>query len=253
MRTDGGMTVHTWQHPAPQAAPVVLVHGFGSSALYNWVRTGWVAALQRGGRTVVAVDLPGHGDSAAVDPRGLRIEDLTADLTVQLGLLAEAADGPVELHGYSLGSRLSWELGAAQPELVSSLVVGGSTASDRLAGLHAEQARHWCRTGELPADPLTRAVVPMAAALPGQDPRHAVELLLSLAREPFVPSAAVPEVDTLVVAGEQDRIAADAHQLADLVRGTGADARFVPIPGRNHVNVLTAQDYKRAVEEFLTR
>lgn len=247
-RTAGGLTLHTWQHRTPQAPPVVLVHGFGSSTQYNCVKTGWIAPLMGTQRSVLCVDLPGHGDSGDVDPRGLRSEDLTAELADQLDDL-----GPVELHGYSLGSRLCWELAAARPELISTLVMGGAPATDRIGALDAQQARRWYRTGELPTHEMTRAVIPTAAALPGQNVPHAVELLLSLAEEPYAPSASVPGSPTLVVAGEQDRIAADAAELTDLLRGAGTVSEFVSVPDRNHVNVLTSQVYKRSVMEFLSR
>ena len=43
--------------------PVLLVHGFASSAEHNWRQPGWVDLLQEGGREVIAVDLLGHGNS----------------------------------------------------------------------------------------------------------------------------------------------------------------------------------------------
>ncbi|MDO5492005.1 MAG: alpha/beta fold hydrolase [Nesterenkonia sp.] len=248
VRTEGGLTLHTWAHGSAEPDPVLLVHGFGSSTLYNWVKTGWVAALLRAGRTVVSADLPGHGESADVDPRGMRTRDIVADLTEQL-----ERRGPAEVHGYSLGSRLSWELAAGRPDLVASLVVGGAPSTDRLGDLDTSQARRWYRTGDLPDHEMTRAVVPTAAALPGQHVPHAVELLLSLAEDPYDPTAAVPRVPTLVVAGEKDVIAADAAGLRDLVRKAGAESEYVSVPGRNHVNVLTSQHYRRAVIDFLSR
>ena len=41
--------------------PIVLVHGFASTAQVNWVHPGWVATLTRGGRRVIALDNRGHG------------------------------------------------------------------------------------------------------------------------------------------------------------------------------------------------
>ena len=38
-----------------------LIHGFASSIELNWVKTGWVTALNEAGRRVISVDLPGHG------------------------------------------------------------------------------------------------------------------------------------------------------------------------------------------------
>jgi len=47
-----------------EGAPVVLVHGFASTAQVNWVYPGWVSTLTKAGRRVIALDNRGHGDSA---------------------------------------------------------------------------------------------------------------------------------------------------------------------------------------------
>ena len=46
-----------------QAPPVVLVHGIASSFERNWRQPGWVDLLEEGGRSVIPVDLPGHGEA----------------------------------------------------------------------------------------------------------------------------------------------------------------------------------------------
>lgn len=253
IRTPSGMTAHLWPRENADHAPVLLIHGYGSNVLFNWVKTGWLDPLAAQGRSILAVDLPGHGTSADVDPTGVRSSDLQSDLK---GLLTEF-DGGAEgqaavVHGYSLGSRIAWEFAAGHPQLVGTLVMGGSAASDRLAAVDAEQARRWAQDGTPPQDELTRSVVTVAAAVPDQNVRHVVELLLSLAEDPYVPKAAVPAVPTLVVAGARDEVASDASQLAELVRHRGAWSRYVEIPGRNHVNVLTARAYKDAVLQALS-
>ena len=43
--------------------PVLLVHGFASDSAVTWEGTGWVRALQDAGRSVILVDLRGHGES----------------------------------------------------------------------------------------------------------------------------------------------------------------------------------------------
>src|SRR5260370_26842131 len=45
----------------PCDPPVLLVHGFASSAEHNWRRPGWLDLLADLGRETIAVDLPGHG------------------------------------------------------------------------------------------------------------------------------------------------------------------------------------------------
>lgn len=269
-RTATGLTVHRWTHPAPAAGPLLLIHGFGSHAEGNWVQTGWLRPLAALGRDVLAVDLPGHGASADVDPAspaGTASGPVTsAALRAELAALLEhgapdepdagAQDGSdggskAVVHGYSLGSRLAWELAAERPELVDALVLGGAPAADRLSGLDAAQARAWAVGGPPPQDPHTAAVVGVAARLPGQHLPHVVELLLRLAADPWDPQAAVPAAPTLVVAGSADEVAVDSARLARLVEQTGRPARHLLVPDRDHVNVLTARAYKQAVVEFL--
>jgi alpha-beta hydrolase superfamily lysophospholipase len=48
------------QVPSPDP-PVLLVHGFASSAEHNWRQPGWLDLLADCGRETIAVDLPGHG------------------------------------------------------------------------------------------------------------------------------------------------------------------------------------------------
>lgn len=246
-RTRTGMTVHRWAHPEPAASPVLLIHGFASSTLFNWVKTGWLDPLAETGRTVLSVDLPGHGDSGDVDPAGLRVPDLLADLAELCTDLGE----PVAAHGYSLGSRIAWQFAHDHPQHVVSLVMGGSPTTDEVYRVDADQARAWAAGGPEPADELTRRFITVAAALPGQHLPHVVELRLSLSEDRHLPSCSVPSVPTLVVAGSRDEIAAGAGQLADWVRAAGAPARYVELPGRNHINALTSREYKQAVLDFL--
>src|SRR5437588_632380 len=44
-----------------EGEPIVLVHGFASTAAVNWVHPGWFATLTRAGRRVIALDNRGHG------------------------------------------------------------------------------------------------------------------------------------------------------------------------------------------------
>src|SRR5581483_1122143 len=47
-----------------RTAPVLLVHGFASSFERNWREPGWVDLLADAGRSVIEVDLLGHGNAA---------------------------------------------------------------------------------------------------------------------------------------------------------------------------------------------
>lgn len=93
---------------------LVLVHGFTQTGR-SWAR---VAPALPPGYEVVAVDLPGHGDAAAV-----RVADLA-----QAAELLGRAGGPGTYVGYSLGGRTCLALALARPDLVERLVLVGATA-----------------------------------------------------------------------------------------------------------------------------
>ena len=44
--------------------PVLLIHGFASTHIVNWVATGWVKTLNDAGYRVIAFDNRGHGASS---------------------------------------------------------------------------------------------------------------------------------------------------------------------------------------------
>src|SRR5690606_18723083 len=46
-----------------EGPPVLLIHGFASSARVNWVSPGWVRTLTENGYRAVALDNRGHGES----------------------------------------------------------------------------------------------------------------------------------------------------------------------------------------------
>lgn len=248
-RTRHGLTVHTWEHQQPVSAPVLLIHGFASNTLFNWVKTGWLDPLAETGRSIISVDLPGHGASREVNPRGLSMNEVLDDLHQVIGEAGPAA----AVHGYSLGSRVAWAFAHQHPDLVEHLVIGGSPVTTEPYQIDADQARQWANGGPEPTDERTRRYITVAAMTPDQHLPHVVELRLSLGADPTPAQETVPEVPTLVVAGSKDEIAAGSHQLAQWVRQKGQRAEFVEIPGRHHINALTSRDYKSAVVEFLQR
>jgi pimeloyl-ACP methyl ester carboxylesterase len=98
-----------------QGPPLVLVHGLGGAAS-NWIEL--APRLARENR-IVAVDLPGHGGSAAL-PALPNLEPF-AD---RLGLLLEAEDAsPAVVVGHSLGCLVGLRLAMRRPELVRGLVL----------------------------------------------------------------------------------------------------------------------------------
>jgi pimeloyl-ACP methyl ester carboxylesterase len=86
---------------SPRSATIVLVHGAWHGA---WCWELVVEQLRSAGKSVVAIDLPGHGD----DPRSLG--DLHSDAAALTDIL-DAVHGPVLLVGHSYGGAVITEAG----------------------------------------------------------------------------------------------------------------------------------------------
>ena len=98
--------------------PVLLLHGFTTSAKRTWQEPGWIDLLTDAGRQVIAPDLLGHGDAA-------KPHDPAEYAGVEALIEARLPDGPVDGVGYSAGARILLCLASARPERFGRLVVGG--------------------------------------------------------------------------------------------------------------------------------
>ncbi|NMR32001.1 alpha/beta fold hydrolase [Crystallibacter degradans] len=234
--------------------PVILLHGFASSAKLNWEDAGWITALTQAGRRVVTVDLPGHGGSPspeemdAYSPSRIRADLLQLIYNAHVRPLKDDDDSTgVDLVGYSLGSRLAWEFGATQPEMVRRMVLGGPGVGDPLADFDLRAAQQYLADGTQIADPTTAELLRMATLVPSNDVFALLTMIEAIKTEPFVPAEAVPRMPVLLVAGEKDELAATAPELAKL----SANAELLWLPARTHANAVTSRAFKNAAIEFL--
>lgn len=99
----------------PSKVPVALVHGMGGDSR-TW--DGFARALARGGRSVVAVDLRGHGRSARA--QSYQFGELAQDV---VGLLDHLELEQVDLVGHSLGGVTASLVAQQRPDLVRRLVL----------------------------------------------------------------------------------------------------------------------------------
>jgi pimeloyl-ACP methyl ester carboxylesterase len=106
--------------------PLVLIHGYFSTATVNWVRYGHAAKLAAHGYRVVMPDLRGHGDSAKPHDPVFYPPDVLVDDSLALLEHLELTD--YDLGGYSLGARTT----------VRMLVRGASPAHVIVAGMGLE-------------------------------------------------------------------------------------------------------------------
>jgi pimeloyl-ACP methyl ester carboxylesterase len=226
---------------APGDRPVLLVHGFASTAAVTWGGSGWVRALEEAGRGAITPDLRGHGRSdkphraADYAPR-----QLAADLVVVLDTLELER---VDVIGYSMGSRVVAALARLAPERVRRLVLGGAGPLELFDTWNLEEVNRFVTHGDLPADPTIAAVLGPAIAA-GADRAALVACVQGVAGCTLDVPAGIPQ---LFVAGGADSIPAGAAALA-AERG----AQYLELPGRTHLNALTAREFKQAALQFLT-
>ncbi|MEZ5856134.1 MAG: alpha/beta hydrolase [Hyphomicrobiaceae bacterium] len=226
--------------------PVLLLHGFASSAQVNWVDTGWVKHLTRGGYRVIAMDNRGHGQSEKLhDPSrygGPRMAEDARALLDHLGI------AKADVMGYSMGARITAFLTLAHPDRVRSAI---------FAGLGGNMVRPMAGTGPIAAaleapsiDDVKNATARTFRAFAEQthSDLKALAACIRSSRDPLTPEAlATVTCPVLVAVGSDDVIGGPAEALAKLIPGAKA---FV-IEGRDHMKAVGDRSYKDAVTGFL--
>jgi len=104
----------------------MLVHGWGGSFATTWQQSGFTELLADAGRTVIGVDLLGHGEAPKPhDPEAY------ADLTVRI--VEALPDRPVDAIGFSMGAMTLFRTAMAHPQRFNRIVVGdiGRTVFER--------------------------------------------------------------------------------------------------------------------------
>ena len=126
-----GVRVH--YEDAGDGEPIVLLHGFTSSYVENWVETGWVRHLLDEGFRVVGMDVRGHGRSTKLyAPAGYETSALAGDVVALLDRLCIDRAHAV---GFSMGAGIALQLAMEHPARVGAVVVAG-IGDKAIRGLH---------------------------------------------------------------------------------------------------------------------
>jgi len=220
--------------------PVVMVHGFASSYDRNWREPGWADLLAEQGRTVIGVDLLGHGSAEKPhDPAAYAGLEQSITAALPAGQRADAI-------GFSLGAQLLLRAAAAAPGSFRRIVIGGAGDNVFAAGSGATATA--IETGHAPegGDPAVAALAHFALA-PGND-RAALAACLRRPRATLTDAdVARVHVPVLVVLGERDFAGP-----ADRLMAALPDARLLPLPGTDHFGTPRDFRFLQAALNFLT-
>lgn len=226
-----------------EGRPVVLLHGYFSDAVTNWIRYGHAAAIAARGFRVVMPDLRAHGASDRPHDPARYPPDVLAEDGHALIRHLNLTD--YDLGGYSLGARTVCRMlatGAAPRRAVfSGMGLDGLTHAERRVGhfrhvltrlgTHERGSAAWAAEAFLKTT--------------GGDPLALLGLLDSFVSTPLarIEGFAVP---ALVVNGMQDDDNGSAAALADAL----PQAAYVEVPG-NHMSAVARPELGVAIADFL--
>ncbi len=240
-------------------APLLLIHGLGSSADDWFMQLPAFAPHYR----CVAVDLRGHGLSDK--PAGAYSIPLFASDAA--ALLEQIGAAPAHVLGLSLGGMVAQQLAIAHPALVRSLVLlntfpGFWPPTREIVRLGARRlAAPWRRrtmaqqaarvvSDLFPAAEHAALKVQAEARLAANDPAAYRRAMRAIMR--FRPGAALSAIacPVLIVAGTQDRVVPAAYQAR--LRAALPNAGFAAIEGGGHAcNIECPEAVNAAVLGFL--
>ncbi len=223
--------------------PLVLVHGFGGD-LNNWLFNQPALAAER---RVIALDLPGHGESG----KHLQNGDAQELSLAVLDLLDHLDLDRVHLAGHSMGGLVSLTVAGQAPERVASLTLiasaglGPDINGDYLQGFAEANNRNALKPQltQLFSDPalVTRQMLEdmlKFKRLEGVDQalRQLNQKLFEGGRQMIDVRNVVGRQPSLVIWGSEDAIIPARH-------AEGLDAQVEVLPGQGHMVQLEAAEH----------
>ena len=228
--------------------PIILVHGFASSKVVNWVYPTWVSELKKHDRRVIAIDNRGHGESQKLyDPEDYHIGTMAADVRALMDhLQIERAD----MMGYSMGSRITAFIAQSHPERLRCAILGGLGIGLVTGGGPGENVAKALEAPDLSdvTDPVGRTFRAFADQT-RSDRRALAACLRGSRRLMSAEDAASIIVPMLIAVGTMDEIAGSANELQALVKGS----QMLDIPNRDHMRAVGDKVYKEGVLNFLSQ
>jgi pimeloyl-ACP methyl ester carboxylesterase len=228
--------------------PVLLIHGFASSAKVNWISTGWTSFLQESGYRAIAFDNRGHGQTS----KSYNEEDYSPGKMASdaAALLHHLGISRAHVMGYSMGARISAFLALIHPELVHTLIFGG-LGDGMIHGVGDWDPIAAALLTDAPETITDKrgAAFRMFADRTDSD-RLALAACIARSRELVTASQlASIHIPALVAVGTLDDIGGSAQGLADAM----GNAEAFDIEGRDHMLAVGDRSFKKAALDFLRR
>lgn len=221
--------------------PLLLLHGYVSTATTNWIRYGHASLLAARGFEVVMPDLRGHGDSARPhDASAYPPDVLTSDA---LALVSHLGLTEYDAGGYSLGGRTVVRM-MVRGALPARAVVCGVGLDDVVSG--AARGAYYrdvlSNLGTFPRGSGEWQVEAFLRTVNG-DPEALLLLLDSWVDTPLSEVGAVTVPTAVIVGSEDDR---GARELADAL----PVSTYTEIPG-THMGAVTKPELGQAIADAL--
>ncbi|HWU60490.1 MAG TPA: alpha/beta hydrolase [Ensifer sp.] len=230
----------------PAGDPILLIHGFASSVVYNWVNPGWLKALGDAGYRVIAIDNRGHGHSDKPHQPSLYHPPLMA--ADAIALLDHLGIPEAHVMGYSMGARITCFAALAFPHRIRTVILGGlgigmvtgvgdwDPIADALLAPSLDDVTH------------ERGRMFRAFADQTRSDRLALAACIRTSRD-LLSAEQMAKIDmpALIAVGTKDDIAGSAEELAMLM----PHAEALDIPNRDHMLAVGDRVFKKAALEFL--
>jgi pimeloyl-ACP methyl ester carboxylesterase len=204
--------------------PVVLIHGLHSSAEINWKLTGVVGLLAKD-HQVIALDMPGHGQSDKPEKDEAYGVQMVEDV---IALLDHLKIKKAHIVGYSMGGIVAVKLLATHPERTLSGTLGGMG---------------WLRDGSAP-----QKAFELMGREGGKTPAACVHGIAKLA----VTEAELKKIQVPVkmIVGDRDPVKKLYVVPAQEVR---KDWPVAEIAGAGHINCIMKPEFRDEIAQWIRK
>ncbi|WP_407966078.1 alpha/beta fold hydrolase [Bartonella sp. C271] len=231
-----------------QGTPILLIHGFGSSAHMNWYATGWFRTLIEAGYRVIAFDNRGHGDSDKIyDPLFYTPQAMAGDA---VKLLQHLGLSKAHVMGYSMGARISAFMALLYPTYVHSVIFGGLGIGMVTGAGDWEPVAQALLEKDISTITNQRGLMFRKFAEQTKSDRRALAACIMTSKQELTEDEVCKiKQPALVAVGSLDEISGEAEPLAALL----PHGEALQIPGRDHMLAVGDKVYKKGVIDFLAR